>query len=239
MGVQIKWLEIFNRGSGSFSFSIENNCPFLSLSAADGEVTTETRVLVTLTGTPREGSLLVRSDRGEERLIRIAPAPDLWLTFSASEMQPSPANGFRRIAYLDRMQGACMEAQTGGARLESKFTQPVAGECTVELTRYLTLDRTDRMRIRVLLDGEAQEPESLATDEWRPGWFEAVRYNGEKLRCTFSDVPAGEHTLVLEAVDRYFTLGSVTLYFGDASIQKSQLGPELPESAAHEAIPSV
>ena len=163
-GVQTKWLEIFNRGSGSFSFTIENNCPFLSLSETEGEVTTETRVLVTLTGTPQNGSLLIRSDRGEKTLIRIAPAPDLWLTFSASEMQPSPAQGFRRIPYLDRMQGACMEAQTGGARLESKFTQPVAGACTVELTRYLTLDRTDRMRIRVLLDGKAQELESLATD---------------------------------------------------------------------------
>ena len=216
-GVQTKWLEIFNRGSGSFSFTIENNCPFLSLSAAEGEVTTETRVLVTLTGTPQNGSLLIRSDRGEKTLIKIAPAPDPWLTFSASEMQPSPAHGFRRISYLDRMQGACMEAQAGGARLESKFTQPVAGACTVELTRYLTLDRTGRMRIRVLLDGKAQELESLATDEWRPGWFEAVRYNGEKLRCTFPDVPAGEHTLVLQAVDRYFTLGRVTLYFRGCS----------------------
>ena len=238
-GVQTKWLEIFNHGAGSFSFTIENNCPFLSLSAVEGEVKTETRILVTLTGTPQNGSLLIRSDRGEERLIRIVSAPDLWLTFSASEMQPKPTNGFRRIPYLDRMQGACMEAQTGGARLEREFTQPVAGECTVELTRYLTLDRTGRMRIRVLLDGKVQELESLATDEWRPGWFEAVRYNGEKLRCTFSDVPAGEHTLVLVAVDRYFTLGSVTLYFGDAPIKKSQLGPELPESAAYEAIPSV
>lgn len=167
-GVQTKWLEIFNRGAGSFSFTIENNCPFLSLSAAEGEVATETRVLVTLTGTPQNGSLLIRSDRGEKTLIAVAPAPDPWLTFSASEMQPSPAHGFRRIAYLDRMQGACMEAQAGGARLESKFTQPVAGACTVELTRYLTLDRTGRMRIRVLPDGKAQELESLATDEWRP-----------------------------------------------------------------------
>ena len=132
-----------------------------------------------------------------------------------------------------------MEAQTGGARLESKFTQPVAGACTVELTRYLTLDRTGRMRIRVLLDGKAQELESLATDEWRPGWFEAVRYNGEKLRCTFPDVSAGEHTLVLEAIDRYFTLGRVTLYFGDAPVKKSQLGLELPESPAYETIPAV
>lgn len=132
-----------------------------------------------------------------------------------------------------------MEAQTGGARLERKFTQPVAGECAVELTRYLTLDRTGRMRIRVLLDGKAQELESLATDEWRPGWFEAVRYNGEKLRCTFPDVSAGEHTLVLEAIDRYFTLGRVTLYFGDAPVKKSQLGPELPESPAYETIPAV
>ena len=238
-GVQTKWLEIFNRGSGSFSFTIENNCPFLSLSETEGEVKTETRVLITLTGTPQNGSLLVRSDNGEERLIRIAPAPDLWLTFSASEMQPSPAHGFRRIPYLDRMQGACKEAQTGGARLERKFTQPVSGECTVELTRYLTLDRTGRMRIRVLLDGKAQELESLATDEWRPGWFEAVRYNGEKLRCTFLDVSAGEHTLVLEAIDRYFTLGRVTLYFGDAPVKKSQLGPELPESPAYETIPAV
>lgn len=238
-GVQTKWLEIFNHGAGSFSFTIENNCPFLSLSETEGEVKTETRVLITLTGTPQNGSLLVRSDNGEERLIRIAPAPDLWLTFSASEMQPSPAHGFRRIPYLDRMHGACMEAQTGGARLERKFTQPVSGECTVELTRYLTLDRTGRMRIRVLLDGKAQELESLATDEWRPGWFEAVRYNGEKLRCTFPDVSAGEHTLVLEAIDRYFTLGRVTLYFGDAPVKKSQLGPELPESPAYETIPAV
>ena len=171
-GVQTKWLEIFNRGSGSFSFTIENNCPFLSLSETEGEVATETRVLVTLTGTPQNGSLLIRSDRGEKTLIKIAPAPDPWLTFSASEMQPSPAHGFRRIAYLDRMQGACMEAQAGGARLESKFTQPVAGACTVELTRY-------------------------------------------------------------------FTLGRVTLYFGNAPIEKSQLGPELPEFPAYEAIPSV
>lgn len=171
-GVQTKWLEIFNRGAGSFSFTIENNCPFLSLSETEGEVTTETRVLVTLTGTPQNGSLLIRSDRGEKTLIKIAPAPDPWLTFSASEMQPSPAHGFRRIAYLDRMQGACMEAQAGGARLESKFTQPVAGACTVELTRY-------------------------------------------------------------------FTLGRVTLCFGDAPIEKSQLGPELPEFPAYEAIPSV
>ena len=171
-GVQTKWLEIFNRGSGSFSFTIENNCPFLSLSETEGEVATETRVLVTLTGTPQNGSLLIRSDRGEKTLIKIAPAPDPWLTFSASEMQPSPAHGFRRIAYLDRMQGACMEAQAGGARLESKFAQPVAGACTVELTRY-------------------------------------------------------------------FTLGRVTLYFGNAPIEKSQLGPELPEFPAYEAIPSV
>ena len=85
-GVQTKWLEIFNRGAGSFSFTIENNCPFLSLSAAEGEVATETRVLVTLTGTPQNGSLLIRSDRGEKTLIKIAPAPDPWLTFSASEM---------------------------------------------------------------------------------------------------------------------------------------------------------
>ena len=238
-GVQTKWLEIFNRGAGSFSFTIENNCPFLSLSETEGRVKTETRVLITLTGTPQNGSLLVRSDRGEERLIRIAPAPDLWLTFPASEMGAFPANGFRRIPYLDRMQGACMEAQTGGARLERKFTQPVAGECTVELTRYLTLDRTGRMRIRVLLDGKAKELESFATDEWRPGWFEAVRYNGEKLRCTFLDVSAGEHTLVLEAIDRYFTLGRVTLYFGDVPMKKSQLGPELPESPAYETITSV
>ena len=73
-GVQTKWLEIFNRGSGSFSFTIENNCPFLSLSETEGEVTTETRVLVTLTGTPQNGSLLIRSDRGEKTLIRMNPA---------------------------------------------------------------------------------------------------------------------------------------------------------------------
>lgn len=238
-GVQTKWLEIFNRGAGSFSFTIENNCPFLSLSETEGRVKTETRVLITLTGTPQQGSLLVRSDNGEERLIRIAPASDPWLTFSASEMQPSPAQGFRRIPYLDRMQGACMEAQTDGARLERKFTQPVAGECTVELTRYLTLDRTGRMRIRVLLDGKAKELESFATDEWRPGWFKAVRYNGEKLCCTFSEVSKGEHTLVLEAIDRYFTLGRVTLYFGNAPMERSQLGPELPEFPAYETIPAV
>ena len=81
----------------------------------------------------------------------------------------------------------------------------------MEVTRYLTLDSTGRIRLRVILDGEMQETESLATDEWRPGWFDAVRNNGEKLYCKFHDLAKGEHTLRLESPDRYLTLGRITL----------------------------
>ena len=140
-GVQTKWLEIFNRGCGSFSFTIENGCPFLDVSELQGEVQTEKRILLTLRGTPQEGSLIVRSDRGEEIRIAVSAAPDAFYSFSASEMRPEPADGFRAVEYLDRMQGACMEAAKSGAGLVIPFFQPCAGDCTVEVTRYLTLGR--------------------------------------------------------------------------------------------------
>lgn len=238
-GVQTKWLEIFNRGCGSFSFTIENGCPFLDVSELQGEVQTEKRILLTLRGTPQEGSLIVRSDRGEEIRITVSAAPEAFYSFSASEMRPEPADDFRAVEYLDRMQGPCMEATKSGADLVIPFFQPCTGDCTVEVTRYLTLDSTGRIRLRVILDGEMQETESLATDEWRPGWFDAVRNNGEKLYCKFHHLVRGEHTLRLEAPDRYLTLGRITLYFGDTPIRRSHLGPEPFGSNLDERIPSV
>lgn len=238
-GVRTKWLEIFNKGCGSFRFTIRTDCAFLAFSETEGEVTGEVRVLLTCRGTPHAGRIVVASDRGEEIVLPVLPAPDLWRSFSAEEMRCVPADGFLRIEGLDRMKGACMEAERTGARLETTFFQPVGGACTVEVTRYLTLNATGRIRLRVLLDGEAREAKSFATDEWRGDWFSAVRDNGEKLRCRFENVAAGEHTLAFEAVDRYVTLGRVTLYFADAPVKPCHLGPEPFGEQTDERIPAV
>ena len=223
-GTKQKWLEIFNKGAGSFAFTIENNCPFLTLSQTQGRVQGEVRILLSLTGTPQKGSLVIRSERGEQDTVTILPAPDLYFTFSAAQMRVFPEGSFCAVPALDRMSGPCMEARQPGARLAYTFTQPQDGDCLIELNRYLTLNSTGSIRLRVTLDGREQLLESFATDEWRQGWFEAVRNNGEKLRCTFPQLTAGEHTLTVEALEKYLTLGTISLYFG-GSFKPSQLGP--------------
>ncbi len=238
-GIPVKWLEIFNKGCGSFRFSIATDCDFLAFSETEGEVRGEVRVLVTCLKKPHGGHIVVTSDRGEQIVVPVAAAPDLCKSFSAESMRALPEDGFLRVEGLDRMRGACMEAERAGARLERAFRQPVCGSCTVEVTRYLTLNSTGRIRFRVILDGEVRELESFATDEWRGDWFSAVRDNGEKLRCRFENVAAGEHTLAIEAGDRYVTFGRVSLYFGDAPIKECHLGPEPIESAEYENIPAV
>lgn len=241
-GARCKWFELFNKGRGRIRFRLENGCAgWLALSALQGTVEDEVRILADMRGTPRAGHIDVWDEDAHRRIrIRVEPAADGRVSFAAAEYarMRGPAGGWTRIPGLGRTAGGCMEAAGGESALEYDFVCPAPGPVTVEVTRYLTLTAKGRIRLEVWLDGACQTVESAATDEWRGGWEQAVRDDGETLRCTFPQVGAGPHTLALRARDPYLTLGRITVYFAGAdAIPPCHLGPEPPGTAKNEALP--
>lgn len=242
-GQKCKWIELFNKGCGEIRFSIENTCAgWLELSERSGAVKGELRVLTTLRGTPKSGTILIRDlDSNKTVTIRVEPGQDAWLTTSAEnyDRETGSKRDWRLVPGLNRMTGGCMESVGGIGALEYDFVNPADGPVTVEVTRFLTLaSNTDCIRLNVSIDGVSQTIKSIITDEHRGGWAQAIRDNGEKLTCTFDNVVSGNHTLALSTPDPYVTLGRITFYFVQQErICPCHLGPEPFDGDSEERIP--
>jgi len=135
------------------------------------------------------------------------------------------AGDFKRIPRLGRMQGnlieACVQREEDdlgelAAKAEPlcyRFATHSKGEFLLEIHRFPSLNSVGRLRIGVSLDGgEVQVAESLSNDEWRGSWKKNVLNNVDRLYLKLSVPEAGEHRLLVWAIDRYFAFSRMVIY---------------------------
>ena len=147
--------------------------------------------------------------------------------------------GFRMIKRLGRGKGDLVEACVAGTDFEdcdccdataqaegctdstSGLTRPLsyqvflttAGECTLEIHRFPSLNSTGRIRIGVSVDGgPVQIVESFSTDEWRGTWKKNVLNNVDRLYLQLPALEAGVHTIAFYPVDKYFAFSRFVIY---------------------------
>lgn len=228
---QVKWLEIFTKDMDAVSFRIEHS-NWVLVSEEGGMVETEKRIGIRVLGgegcREKEGFIRIY-ESGEKpvKTVRIRTEcgnrePD-WLVMNADGYLTVPADkyirkseeGWRRIAYLGRGQGAVMEsAGSGVLEYECHFCRE--GECRLDIFRFPSLNSVGRMRLGVQLDdGKIQVLESLSTDEWRHGWKEQVMNNGEILSVKLGVVCSGLHILKIIGIDSYFGFSGFVIYEGE------------------------
>lgn len=228
-GLRTKWFELSNTGIGSIPFQIVCD-PDLELSEREGTVEVEKRIFVTPKENYGGGEIRVLA-AGKTWHIPVvcgqAASADGYLHIPACDYQEC-SDGWNRIEGLGRGQGSIMEADAGNWQeapwLEFGFSLRSEGSYMLEIIRYLTLNSTGQIRMRITVDGGWQETAASETvDEWKGSWKEAVLDDGEKLFLQLPFLEKGEHTLRLEALDPYVSIFALNLYF--APLLWSNLGP--------------
>ncbi|MDO4293521.1 MAG: glycosyl hydrolase 115 family protein [Eubacteriales bacterium] len=135
--------------------------------------------------------------------------------------EDAAVSDFRRIRRLGRSRGDLAEARidrkTGeGVPVIWRFCLEEDCRGILEIHRFPSLNSTGRIRIGVSVDGEAPaEVESSSNDEWRGTWKDNVLHNDDRLFLQLPALAAGEHTLRLYAIDRYFAFSRLVLYTGE------------------------
>ncbi|MBO5336990.1 MAG: glycosyl hydrolase 115 family protein [Lachnospiraceae bacterium] len=138
--------------------------------------------------------------------------------------------GFHCIKRLGRGVGSLIEAchaqeivadkiknvnRADGANhvLKYSFFTINAGDATLEIHRFPSLDSVGRIRIGVSVDGgSVQIVETPSTDEWRGNWKKNVLNNVDRLYLELPNLKAGEHTITFYPVDKYFAFSRFVIY---------------------------
>lgn len=217
-----KWFEISNGGEGSFAWRAETP-DWIQLSETSGEISCETRILVTVKETQEEktGIILIRNETDNvqcEVPVLVSPVP-------AGCENPEEAgvvsvsvtglrvDGFRLISYLGREEGDLLEGYKEGAEASFPVYFSSEGEFLLEIHRFPSLNSTGRIRMGVKIDrGTVLTVESLANDEWRDTWTYNSTNNVDKLYLKLPYLKKGAHQVTFKVIDPYFAISRFVIY---------------------------
>lgn len=238
-----KWIEIGNGGTGELDFVIREAPDWVKLSERSGRVRTEQRVLVTVedVSEDRRGHIVITDGTGGQwaaipvSTVYIPGNPlhveDDGIVVVEADAPDAPCADFKRIGRLGRGFGAVVEAcvsrppellaghwggDGGCPCLRYPVTFISEGVFTMEIHRFPSLNSTGHIRVGVSVDGgEIQIVESEANDEHRGLWRNNVRDNVDRLYVRLPYLEAGEHSIRLYAVDKYFAFTRFVIYTGE------------------------
>lgn len=222
-----KWIELANGGEGEFAFEIQAP-EWLKVSETSGMIQTEKRILLCVTDMTqnREGVVTVYNQTDKTQIeipVKIAVIDaacenveeDGKVVVDADSVA-CEGTGFHLIKRLGRGKGGLVEA-CDTSKQKKTLSYPVyftsAGEFTLELHRFPSLNSTGRIRIGVSVDGGAIETiETIANDEWRGNWKKNVLNNVDRLYLKLPMLEAGEHTISFYVIDKYFAFSRFVIY---------------------------
>ena len=233
-GVQRKWIEIGNMGSGELEYVIHGHeNTWITVSEAGGKTGTEERIYIETVkdynGEQDEIALeICVGDSREKKLLHIkkkccdAELGDFHGCIEADGGVAIPAACFKRaeniqvIPGLGRMSGDAVMALPGKEKtseIEYTFYTYFYGEFEVEICRYVTLNSHGRIRMEVKIDEDLPVMlESAITDEWRGGWKDSILNNGEKLSFVWHSKRKGRHKLTISMSDEFVTIDRINIY---------------------------
>lgn len=149
------------------------------------------------------------------------------IVMEADSLTELEGTGWHKVERLGRDHGSLLEADTcvnghdgqsadesgrRGAEFNFCLTKD-SDKAVLELHRFPSLNSTGRIRAEVSIDGgERMLIESASNDEWRGTWKLNVFNNVDKLSLALPRLSAGEHTLHIYAVDKYFAFSRAVIY---------------------------
>lgn len=222
-----KWIEIANGGEGEFNFEIAAP-EWVKVSESSGAVKTEKRILVSIDDLKqnREGIISIRNLTDNVQIeisVKVSPAntscenveEDGKVVVQADSVS-CEETGFHLIKRLGRGKGGLVEA-CDSSEPKKALSYPIylssAGEFSIELHRFPSLNATGRIRIGVSVDGGAiEQVESEASDEWRGNWKKNVLDNVDRLYLRLPKLESGEHTISFHVMDKYFAFSRFVIY---------------------------
>lgn len=257
-GVQKKWIEIGNMGSGELEYTIHGHeNTWITVSQATGKTETEERIYIETVkdydGEQDEILLeLCAGNRGEKKFLHIkkrchnTEIGDFHGCVEADGGVAIPAVCFERVENiqvipgLGRMSGDAVMALPGEGKksvLEYVFYTYLHGEFEVEISRYVTLNSRGRIRMEVQIDEDMPVMlESAITDEWRGEWKDSILNNGEKLSFIWHSREKGRHKLILSISDEFVTIDRINVY--TMAKKKNNLGlPCALEDSEYNMVP--
>lgn len=233
-GIQRKWIEIGNMGSGELEYKIQGHKDtWITISQARGKIKTEKRIYIETKkdyhGEQKEILLELYTENGnEKKLLSIKKkchnmeSKDFHGCIEADGGIAIPAVCFYRakniqvISGLGRMSGDAVMALPKKEKksvLEYTFYTYSYGEFEVEISRYVTLNSCGRIRMEVKIDENTPVIlESAIIDEWKKGWKESILNNGEKLSFIWHNKEKGIHTLIISIPDEFVTIDRINIY---------------------------
>ena len=258
-GVDTKWIEVFNTGAGSVSYTVDADT-WIQIGPFAGAVAMEQRIPVRIADLPghagRTGTIRVtNTDTGDawEVAVHVAAASkaaafqcaseaDGYVSIDPAAPDRTEPGGFTRwaaVPHLGRYGNAATQLQPLGAHLpgvdsavlEYAIQLATPGTHLLELHRLPTLDSTGRIRVGISVDDRPVIVESSTTDEHRGSWTTAIQDNVEKLQLLLPWLDAGPHMVRLHGVDEYFTLSKIVVLTGKPV--DSNLGPDFSTHARH------
>ncbi len=226
-----KWIDIGARGKGEIGFSI--TAPeWVKLSEDTGKITTEKRILVSVTAIESnlQGQIIV-SEGNSDKKIKI-PVKTLHIEglhpkiieedgIISIEGDLSLSKDFKVIKRLGRLQGNLVEAIKKDEPQEDTESDPLKysfycfskGDFLLELHRFPSLNSTGRIRIGIAVDdNEPETLESFANDEWRADWKSNVLHNADRMTMKLHHMKAGQHELKVYAIDPYVSFSRIIIY---------------------------
>ncbi len=156
------------------------------------------------------GPAKLQSAETPDELCRASGSARLHAT---SRPDNSPLPGIRIIRCLGRGCGDLVEFASPDAVLTYRLDIPAAGEYTLTLERFPSLNSVGEIGIDAGLDGRfVKRLVSDANDEHRGSWRENILNDRELLTVPLGHLEAGPHTLTLFGATRYFALTRFHIY---------------------------
>ncbi len=122
-------------------------------------------------------------------------------------------DSIREIPGLGRGRGSLLEGRVEGTTISYEITLRTAGEHTLELHRFPTLNSVGRLRIGVSVDGgDVQVLESFTNDEHKGNWKSNVQNNVDKIYLQLPFMGAGKHRITFHVMDKYVAFSRFVIY---------------------------
>ncbi|MCR5823837.1 MAG: glycosyl hydrolase 115 family protein [Lachnospiraceae bacterium] len=217
-GFNTKWIEIANAGMGEIGFEIVAP-KWLNISCKKGKVAEERRIFVeNLSFTDCSGVINVSClETGEKARIPVTVKKadkredDRRIVIEGTDFVKEKGR-VSVIARLGRDHGNLVQLDEEGASVSYNFS--VTDEkavATLIIHRFPTLNSVGRIRAKITLDRKNYLYEAEARDEHMANWKDNVQNNVDT-GCPISvPLTAGEHTLTVTCVDRYFAFSRLFL----------------------------
>lgn len=250
-GAKKQWFELLNTGAEDIPYVMTADQGII-LSCEEGTLEAEKRVLVSVSEIFVQGQIII-STANQQLTINVCQSNGRLPVFSLHEADgvvhlPADAcveqEGFSLICDIGRGCGNAVEACADAAPehpawMKFSFETFTEGPAEVEVIRFLTLNSTGDLRVRITLDdGEPQVIAFTAKDEYVGNWTEAAVRCGDKGSVFVPVLRTGKHVLLIEALDGYMTLCACNIYLRPR--QECVLGPgvldgytELPDFDTH------